>query len=338
MSLRLICCALLSLLVATGSAFAWGHEGHEVVGSAADQLLGAHAKQEVAQILGFELRVAGPWADCVRGVVREPDGTFKYAPDPHHPEYRIPCTSFETPAETARMEDYAGRNWTNCTYLPGRGCHEAYHFDDVAIQHDHYDRTYAGTNDHDVVSVINAAIAVLKDKPAPAPFSIKDKKEALFLLAHFVGDTHQPLHVGAVYLDLTGTLVNPDSGPGLDPKTETAGGNKISDGHTNFHSEWDAIPAEFGRSADPAMVQMAKAVPPTTGPIETWAAAWATDTVMVSHAAFSGVAFSGDVALGHWLIHFEDRQQYMTDEKKLKRQQLAKAGARLGQLLNAIWP
>ena len=86
------------------------------------------------------------------------------------------------------------------------------------------------------------------------------------------------------------------------------------------------------------MVQMAKAVPPTTGPIETWAAAWATDTVMVSHAAFSGVAFSGDVALGHWLIHFEDRQQYMTDEKKLKRQQLAKAGARLGQLLNAIWP
>jgi S1/P1 nuclease len=334
---RLIGYASLFLMLATGSAFAWGHEGHEVVGSIADQLLANHAKQEVAQILGFELRVAGPWADCVRGVVREADGTFVYAPDPHHPEYRIPCTSFETAAETARMEDYAKRNWTNCTYLPGRGCHETYHFDDVAFQHDHYDRAYAGTNNHDVVSVINAAILVLRDKPAPAPFSIKDKKEALFLLAHFVGDLHQPLHVGAVYLDPAGAPVNPDSGSGLDPNSETAGGNKISDGHTNFHAEWDAIPAALGRSADPAMVQLARGVTPASGPIEGWAAAWAGDTVIASHSAFAGVAFGPDVP-GHWLIHFTDREQYVKDANKLKREQIAKAGARLAQLLNTIWP
>ena len=52
------------------------------------------------------------------------------------------------------------------------------------------------------ISAINAAIRVLQDRPkATAPLSITDKKEALFLLAHFVGDIHQPLHVGAVYLD-----------------------------------------------------------------------------------------------------------------------------------------
>src|SRR5437879_3705372 len=99
-------CAFFALITASGPAFPWGHEGHEVIGSIADQMLSANAKQQVTQILGFDLRVAAPWADCVRSVVHNPDGTFKYSPDPNHPEYRIPCTSFETPSETARMEDY----------------------------------------------------------------------------------------------------------------------------------------------------------------------------------------------------------------------------------------
>jgi hypothetical protein len=338
MILRLIASVFLALTATAGQAFAWGHEGHEVVGAIADKLLNPQAKQQVAQILGFELRIAGPWADCVRGVVREPNGTFLYAPDPHHPEYRVPCTSFENAAETARMEDYASRNWVNCTYLPGRGCHESYHFTDVAIQHDQYDPHFAGTNKHDLVNVINAAILVLRGMPAPTDsvFSIKDKKEAIFLLAHFVGDLHQPLHVGSVYLDpSTGALVNPDIPPGLNPKSETAGGNKINDGHTNFHTEWDAIPANLRASA--AMVKKARAITPTPGPIENWPATWATDTILASHAAFSGVTFEG-TGHGHWSIEFDDQQQYVKDANNLKREQIAKAGARLAELLNAIWP
>jgi hypothetical protein len=310
------------------------------VGAIADQLLqGTNAQQQVAQILGFPLKVAGPWADCVRGVVHDPNGTFVYAPDPHHPEYRVPCTSFETATETPRMEDYAKRNWVNCTYLPGRPCHEGYHFVDVAIQHDRYDTSYVGTNTHDLVHVINAAVAVLKGTPAPPPFSIKDKKEALLLLAHFVGDLHQPLHVGAVYLDPNGKVVNPDTPPGLDPKTETSGGNKISDGHENFHSEWDAIPTSL--QADSVMVQKAKAVAPTPGPIEQWAASWAGDTIVAgSHPAFAGLTFEAE-AQGHWAIYFKNaqqRQDYLDEETKLKRDQIAKGGARLAELLKAIWP
>jgi hypothetical protein len=160
----------------------------------------------VAKILGFELRLAGPWADRVRGVARLPDG--KYAPS--KPEYRIPCKVFETPSEIARMEDYVSRNWSNCAFIANHGCGDAYHFADVAMQHDDYSRSFAGTSDHDVVSATN-----LKGQPAPLPFSIRDKKEALFLLAHLVGDLHQPLHVGPVYLDGNGQLVNPDQG-GLD--------------------------------------------------------------------------------------------------------------------------
>jgi hypothetical protein len=60
-------------LLCPSTAFAWGYQSHEVVGSVADQLLNPNAKQQVRHILDIarpELRIAGPWADCVKSVVR----------------------------------------------------------------------------------------------------------------------------------------------------------------------------------------------------------------------------------------------------------------------------
>jgi hypothetical protein len=339
---RIIAVVLFAIAFPWAQAFAWGYEGHEVVGSLADQLLTDHAKQEVGTNLGFELRVAAPWPDCVRSVVKNPDGSFEYAPS--KPEYRIPCTSFETPQEQARMEDYVRRNWDACVYLNGKaGCEDSYHFADVAIQHDHYERSYTGTNSHDIVSAINAAIAVLRDRPAPSPFSIRDKKEALFLLAHFVGDLHQPLHVGAIYLDRNGATANPDLGPTSDPADDTRGGNSILERieehceGRNLHADWDAIPASLGTSADATMLNKARTVAKTTGPAEGFAVAWASDTVKAAHSAFEGLTFTG-ACNGRWLLHFQNHQQYLMNENTLKREQLAKAGAHLAQLLNTIWP
>jgi hypothetical protein len=321
-------------------ASAWDYKGHEVTGSIADQLLEPNARQQVEIILGFKLRVAGPWADCARSAARFKDGTFKYTPS--RPEFRIPCTSIETPVETARMEDYVSRNWSNCVYQAEHGCAEAYHFTDVAIQHYDYSRSYAGTSTHDVVGAINAAIAVLQGRPAPLPFSVRDKKEALFLLAHFVGDLHQPLHAGAIYRDHDGQPVNPDL-RGLDPATETAGGNFIDDDGRSFHSRWDDIPSDLGESASPDLIRRARLVAPTSGPVEDFAVAWATDSVRTSHTAFAGLTFSRDQNApddghNHWLVHFPDRTAYWNTQSELKRDQLAKGGARLAQLLNGIWP
>src|SRR5215472_3775028 len=167
---------LFAILFASTRALSWEYQGHEMVGAIADRMLSANAQQQVQQILGFSLQVAAPWPDCVRSVVKKDDGTFDYLPSPFHPEYRIPCKSFErdtAPAEQARMLDYAARNWLNCTYIPGRPgqCHAAFHFADVTIQRNDYDRRYVGTSDHDVVSAINAAIFVLQGRPAPTPFS-----------------------------------------------------------------------------------------------------------------------------------------------------------------------
>jgi S1/P1 Nuclease len=342
MNAQTIVAGLIVVALSCGQAWAWGYEGHEVVGSIADQMLHDHAKKEVHNNLGFELRVAAPWPDCVRSVVKHADGSFEYAPSKQ--EYRIPCTSFEGPTEKARMEDYVSRNWNVCVYQGGKaGCEDSYHFADVAIQHDDYKRGYVGTGDHDIVSAINASISKLKDLSVPAPFMIRDKKEALFLLAHFVGDLHQPLHVGAIYLDPNGKIVNPDDGGSLDPATETRGGNSIfekvdnSCKGNNLHTDWDAIPKSLGTSADEAMLTRANGVPKTPGPVEGFAAAWAGDTVIAAHSAFAGLTFTG-ACKGHWLVHFANRQKYVGDEKKLKLEQLAKGGARLAELLNNIWP
>jgi len=338
MIIRILATALFALAALGGPAYAWNYKGHEVTGAVADELLEPNAKQQVKTILGFTLRVAGPWADCARSVVRFEDGTFKYAPS--KPEYRIPCTAFETPAEIARLEDYVARNWSNCVFVARHGCDETYHFADVAIQHGEYSRSYAGTSEHDVVGAINAAIVVLKGQPAPLPFSIRDKKEALFLLAHFLGDLHQPLHVGAIYLDRNGQPVNPDlSGP--DPSTDTVGGNLIKDASEAFHSEWDEIPTDVGEDASADLIRRARLIAPTTGPVEDFAVAWASDSVRTAHKAFAGLTFSRDLSSadsGQWLVHFPDRAAYWNSQDELKRDQLAKGGARLAQLLNAIWP
>jgi hypothetical protein len=333
---------LLCLLFPTGAS-AWGYQGHEVVGSIADQLLNDNARQHVKDILNFtnpQLLTAGPWADCVKSVVRDVDG-FEYVVDPTHLEYEVPCTPFKAPESRARMVDYVSRNYANCVQPP-TGCHSNYHFDDVAIQRDGYDRKYFGTNDHDLVSAIGAAIAVLTDKPAPPPFSIRDKKEALLMLAHFVGDLHQPLHVGAIYLDAAGKPVDPDAGP-ENPATETAGGNSIQDQNLNLHHEWDDIPTDLGEASTRELLESAGKVPPSQGPnIEDWPAQWASDTILVAREVFSHLSFApikpGPPCNCKWAVVFEDHDAYLRSMDAIKRQQLAKGGARLAELLNKIWP
>lgn len=330
---------LLGIALHPASSLAWGYKGHRVVGSIADQMLTDNARQQVAQILGFDLKTAGPWLDCVKSVARQNDGSFAYTTDPNHPEYETPCTQFRTPAEQQRMEDYVARNWTQCSYMTGnveRGCHNTYHFDDVAIQRDRFDRNYQGTNNHDLAGATNATIAVLLGRPSPPPFSIKDKKEALFVLSHLMGDLHQPLHVGSVYLDKAGNLVDPDVTHTIDPTTETAGGNTILDNHKNFHAEWDDIPGDLGEASTPELLAMAKAVPADHGRIENWSTAWASDTIVVAQEAFSAASFAPSGT--RWTITFADHDAYLRQMDSIKRKQLAKAGARLAAVLNAIWP
>jgi hypothetical protein len=298
------------------------------------------AKAKVKALLGMPLRLASTWADCVKDVMPVAGKGLQYTPDPR---YHAACLQFETKAGTARMVDYVTRNWSQCSTQPHvQACHKTYHFADVAIQHDHYDRAYAGTSDHDIVSVIGAAVAVLQGRPSPAPISIKDKAEALLLLAHLLGDLHQPLHVGSVYLDKDGHLVDPgSSNQPVDKQIDTHGGNAIEDGSTDLHAEWDGVPRSIDPKALPApLLTAARAVQPTAGPIEQWPAQWASATVLAARDAYGGLTFThaGAVKPADWVATITDRPAYAARRAALQNKELALAGAHLAQVLNAIWP
>ena len=333
---RLFVVAAAALGCAAGPATAWGPTGHSEVGAIADQLLKdhRHAAGEVRAILGdISLAQAGPWADCLRSVGGPPG--FAYA---HSDVYGAPCVVFEGAGRRAEMEDYVRRNWSNCAYTGPGGCHTQYHFLDLALQRQRYEEGLVGTNDHDIVRAINAAIAVLRGRPSPAPFDFT-RRDALMMLTHLVGDLHQPLHVGSIYLDERGRVVDPDSSDAERHRAERAtltnGGNSLvwTEGQRqlNLHSAWDGV-APGAYSLD-----YARSFPATTGPLESWPASWATDSLIQARAALSGLGF-GARANNRWPLTFTDRARYDSDRAALQRLQIEKAGARLAQLLVAIWP
>jgi hypothetical protein len=78
-------------------------------------------------------------------------------------------------------------------------------------------------------------------------------------------------------------------------------------------------------------------VPAETDRIENWAAIWATDTIAVSKQAMANVSYK-KTGPGKWTVEFSDRDTYLQDADKLKRQQLAKAGARLAAIVSRFFP
>jgi len=325
--------------MSTSVAHAFGPTGHRVSGAVADALLTPTASSRVRQILGMPLRTAATWADCVKDVVPVAGKGFVYRPEP---QYHVACAAFETKPGIARMQDYVRRNWNQCD--PPRhltACHKKYHFTDVAIQRGRYDRAFAGTSGYDLVSAMGAIVEVLHGHPAPAPFSIKDQKEALLLLAHFAGDLHQPLHVGSVYLDASHRPFDPgDASAVIDPHTDTLGGNRLEDRSSNLHAAWDAVDRRLNSLAVPAaMLAEARALPPSEGEVADWPAAWASETVLRAQQAFEGVTYQRQGALkaGDWVATPADRAAYAKRRDALQKQQLARAGARMAELLNAAF-
>jgi hypothetical protein len=322
----------------TVPALAWDDQGHELIGAIADSMLGnSKAGLQARQILGYGLSSAAKWPDCVRGVHKESSG-FKY--DGGGPA----CSEFESPAEVARMIDYARRNWSNCRQPPPDGCHTRYHFADVAMQRNGYSRSFFGTGNDDIVSALQSAVLVLQFQPAEPPISIRDKKEALLMIAHLVGDLHQPLRVGAVYLRSDGSLTDPDTPPNQNPGTieknnATHGGADILiEGGANLQAKWDDIPRDWGRNVTPELLAGAKAVPLSKAQVDMLAALWAGESVRLSHDAFTGLTFGARNDQGKWPATVDSAFLYRAKLENMQRQQIIKGGARLAELLREIWP
>jgi len=324
------------------AAGAWGPAGHQSVGAIADELLkGSAAAAEVKSILGtVSLQQASVWADCAKGVTSSDDVTFTYHANP---AVFAECVPFDTPPWKPVFESFVARNWKQCgTAHDSEKYHHQYHYADISNRRDRYGADEAGANSHDIVHAVLAAIEVLQGRPAPAPFDIAGKREALLILTHYVGDIHQPLHVVAIYLDPKGKTVDPDA-IGVHADNDTTGGNSIVDGAQKLHHEWDEIPAQLvvGATGFDNLVARSRTVAETPGAVSTWPTQWASETVHVGRAAFTGLRFASKGPSSRkplWTVTGTRTTAYRARAESLKTAQLAAAGARLAQLLKAIWP
>jgi hypothetical protein len=325
------------LLLAPAPALAWGSAGHAAVGALADRLIrGSHAQREVAALLapGESLEQAANWLDCVKGTFCGP--------------------------QTQEMLDY--------TLSHPR--HGHYHYTDIPFQRAHYRAGGVGSADDDIVHTLRQAITVLQNKAGAVPVAgsasgsaLADftPRQALRLIAHLVGDIHQPLHVGVAYVDRDGHFVLPAVPLDVDGVTmfDTRGGNSlllaaISPAPRSFHGYWDASAVDAAmrnvRAATPAQFAdslMASVAPPPDrrdrDPAN-WPVQWADDGLRVAKLAHIGLQPGPRrVQLGRngepsnaWALTLPP--DYSSLAARLARQQLAKAGYRLAALLQAIWP
>lgn len=337
-----------ALLVASATtAHAWSGDGHPTVATIAEQLLqGTPAARRVHELLdGMTLAQASVWADCARGI--DPAQGFDYTARGRYAE----CAPLENDARIAELRAFVQRNHRQCQPPPGaEDCHRGYHYTNVSYQRSRYLPGAVGTRPDDIVGAAVAAIQVLQGQPSPAPFGFASPREALLVLAHLVGDMHQPLHVGAIYLDAQGQLLDPDK-TGIDPASFTRGGNLLviparpPTGAAgvravvagwrlpNLHALWDAVPAAQAPSGiDAAWLQAARQLPATPGPVVDWPAQWASETLAELRPALDGVRFGprrGEV----WTVQLP--RGYDARLAAMKRQQLTRAGARLARLLTA---
>ena len=326
------------LLLVASPAAAWGPSGHAAVGAIADQLIaGTPAAKKVRAILGSNLQTAAGWADCARSV-ESSGGVWSYVKPGTWPS----CKLYENPASEAALIDFVKRNASRCGgFASSVQCqHKSYHFVDLSLQHTKYDPDLPGAGPTDLVHAINASLAVLEGGKSPAPIDIRGQREALRLLTHYLGDLHQPLHVGSIYLDDAGHVLNPANEKDAHDHSN-AGGNSIMVGSSKLHGLWDDVSDKLLKQmvGGPGLTE-ARAVPATPGAMPTWAAGWAGETVGEAGKAFKdlkiGAKHAG--AMGAEWPATAAEPAYRQAREALQHEQLVKAGARLAQILTTLWP
>jgi hypothetical protein len=329
------------LVAVTAPAAAWDYPGHRMVGAIADFVLSARHPKAYAKVKDL---LATKDADGNR-LVRTLSQVAVF-PDCAKPG-NVPFCG-RTPSDEEKA--YAAHNKHNSDY----------HFTDVPIQQSKYIAGSPGTGNNDVVQMINYAVAQLRGKsPHKEGVALSDT-EALWLLAHLVGDIHQPLHVGAIYFDKE-TCTQPrdpnDVPGGMSNVASTLGGNDFrlvalapdpaAPPIDNLHLFWDsnvvnsAMQAAGWPGAEQDFARLLAAKAPaswqTAGDPETWAEQWATEILPVARAAYTRLKLKGlkEHDRCTWTTQINPGYSEWAGERA--RAQIQKAGFRLAALLSAIF-
>lgn len=229
---------LVALQLAT-SVQAYGPSGHEIVGAIADErLAGTETGRRVKSLLGsISLERASVMADIIKSWDKNgPD-------DPKSFHYGA------WPEIDRQLTEFWKANPPSKDHKSTAPSHHWFHYTDVPIMPaQKYDDGKAGRGKWDIVHMIPYCVDVLRGRVPEDNERKITKPIAVILLAHYLGDIHQPLHVGAAFFDAKGQLADPDKDKSA---LEDQGGNTLTieladepprtRGHRKkkFHGFWD---------------------------------------------------------------------------------------------------
>ena len=230
---------LIALALPAKRAAAYGPNGHQLVGAIADERLAdtPTGKRLRGILQGFTLQKASVIPDEIKGWDK------KGVDDPTIFRYR------SRPRVDAELADFWRANQPTYDMQSEAPNHHWFHYTDVPIEGGQkYADGRIGRARWDIVQTINYGVRVLQGtEPEDNPRKIT-KAVAVILLAHLVGDIHQPLHVGAQYFNEEGRPVDPET---TQPAFDHHGGNTITfrfspeaaertgQKQAKFHGFWD---------------------------------------------------------------------------------------------------
>jgi hypothetical protein len=359
MKMRLTTVIVIIGVLAT-NAFSYGPAGHQMVGAIADRVLakanGPAAAKVNLLLDGLSLAEAALLPD----EIKDWDSIG-------HPTQLTRLNSHP------RIQKELAAFWTaNHKMVDGQAQHRVYHFTDVPVlDPEKYADGNVGRSNEDIIHMIPFCIAVLQGPDNTENERKITKSVAIILLAHYLGDIHQPLHVGAEYFDKQGNRMNPDKGGEffIDEGGNNIvlsvlnAGNPVSVG--KLHGFWDGTAATTAfdlmqlqfKSAHPGHAQNATGwelaqefadrepagwkLPPQLA-VKDWAEAWANDILPEAREAHQRLRFNVHIGLNHGRkealgtaeeINAPDGISYRDWAGKVAMNEMHKGGWRLALLL-----
>ena len=191
----------LVLFTIRASINAYAPLGHEIVGAIADERLANTPTAAKVHVLldGLTLEKAAVIADEIKG------WDTKGVDDPRSFHY-----SAHRNVDRQLRDFWRANQPTHDPNSPAPS-HHWFHYTDVpVVPPQAYRAGVTGRSKWDIVHMIPFCIDVLQERIPEQNERKITKTVALILLAHYVADIHQPLHVGAAYFDQQGRPTDPD--------------------------------------------------------------------------------------------------------------------------------
>src|SRR5438132_11314892 len=203
-------------LCATSFALGYGQTGHEIVGGIADKLVAnTPAGQKISALIdGITLEKAAFMPDEIKAW--DKNGVDDLSAFPHYTNHA---------KIDKQLRDFWRANPPTQDSKSPTPSHHWFHYTDVPTLNVHrYSDGTTGRTQWDIVHMISYCVNVLRGEvPENNPRKIT-RPVAVILLAHYLGDIHQPLHVGAEYFNQAGQAVDPDKNQA---GIEDEGGNTL---------------------------------------------------------------------------------------------------------------